>query len=78
MRKSPDEGTRDQARAQATSVTGETSSATGCGALLGAPWEGHRALSTPRAPALQAQPQQGCVEGSSRLPYSSQAGSGSS
>lgn len=66
-RKSPDKGTGDQVRAQATVVTGETSSATGCGALLGAPWEDHRALSTPEHLLCRPNRSRG-VEGSSRAP----------
>lgn len=45
-RRSPDEGTQDQVRAQATMVTSGTSSAAGCGVLLGAPLGDHRVLST--------------------------------
>lgn len=59
-RRSPDEGTQDQVRAQATVVTSGTSSAAGCGVLLGAPLGDDRVLST-------SEPRRG-MEGSSRLP----------
>lgn len=61
--KSPDVGPRAQVRAQATVVTSETSSAAGLGSCL-------------VAPALQAQPQQGC-EAPADFLTPSQAGSSS-
>lgn len=66
-RRSPDEGTQDQVRAQATVVTSGTSSTAGCGVLLGAPLGDHRVLSTSEHPLYEAQPGRG-MEGPSRLP----------
>lgn len=70
-----DEGTQEQGRAQATVVTSETSSA------AGSPLGGSQGSAHTRAPTLRGLTQQGCgglQQSSSRLPHSSQAGSGSS